>query len=165
MVPLEHQRRLGYIGIARVRAAADEHLLHRQLLHILQRLDIVGLVRAGNQRFERGQIDVDDLIVLSIRVRQQFGVGFGALLRGQELFHLLVCREDGGRCAQLCAHVRDGRTLGHLQRGCTGAGVLIHVAQAALDGDAAQHFQNDFFCVDAGTQRAGQSHIDNTGHL
>ena len=165
MVPLEHQRRLGYIGIARVRAAADEHLLHRQLFHILQRLDIVGLMRAGNQRFERGQIDVDDLIVLSIRVGQQFGVGFGALLRGQELFHLLIRGEDGGRCAQLCTHVRDGGTLGYLQRRRAGTGVLIHIAKTTLDGDAAQHFQNDFLCVDAGAQRAGQAHIDDAGHL
>lgn len=134
----EHQRCLCHIGIAGVGAAANEHLLHRLLFHQPQRLHVVRLMRAGRQRFQRRQIQLDHFIVHRIRVRQQFRVGIGPVLCGQKLFHLCVCRKDGAGRAHLSTHVGNGGALRHLQRFHAGAGILIHLAQAALDAHPGQ---------------------------
>ena len=55
---------------------------------------------------------------------------------------MLVAGEDRGRRAQLGAHVRDGRPLGHGQRADTRATTYRYAAHAALHGQPPQHLQD-----------------------
>ena len=50
---------------------------------------------AGDERFQRREVDLDPAVVHGIFVREQRGVGGGPLLCSQKGLHLLVCREDG----------------------------------------------------------------------
>ena len=83
------------------------------------------------------------LVVFSVRVGLQPHPLAGAAAGGEELARALVAGEDGGRGAELGAHIGDGGAVGHGEGLDAGAAVLHDLAHAALDAETAQDFQND----------------------
>ena len=145
-----------HIGIRRVGAGADEHLIHLDFAAFLDSLHDVGHVGLGHQGLQGGKVDLDDLVVGGIRVGLEFRpVGLAALGLEERAGHV-IRREDGGGRAQLRAHVGDGGALRDGQRGNALADVLHHLAHAALDSQPAQDLQDDILGRHAVLQLAGQ---------
>ena len=121
-------------------------------------------MRAGGQRRQRRQIDLDDVGVPRAAVGFERTVRVLSPLRFQESLGHVVGGENRGRGAELGAHVRDGRALGHRQRFDAFAAVLDDLAHAAFDRQPAQHFQNHVLGRDVGSQPAGEFDFDDLGH-
>ena len=115
-----------------------------------------------DERFKRGQINVEDFVIRRIRVCGQRHEVLLTLLRFEERMGHFIRREDGGRRAEFRAHVRNRRTLRDTQRFHAVADVLHHLADAALDGQPAQDFQNNVLRRNAVGQLAMQAHADDT---
>ena len=165
MPALEHQSRLGDIGIAGVGAASDEYLLNLLFLHILKRNHVVRLVRTCAEGNQFAQIQLHFPVVGAALVRGQLHKVRLPLLGLQEFSDLLIRRENGGGRAHLSAHVGNSRALVHRQGGGSRAHILKDLAQSALDAHPAQHLQNHFLGVAAWLQVAGQVYFNNLRHF
>ena len=161
---LEDMRDLHQVGVAGVGAGADAHLVDLHALELGERLDRVGRVGTGGEGSELAEVDHDVLVIDSVVVGLELGIGVLAALRLQEGEGVLVGREDRGGSAQLGAHVGDGRALRDGERFHTFAGILDDLADAALDGQDAQHFEDDVLRADVLLQLAGQLDFDHLRH-
>ena len=164
MMALQHERRLGNVRVARVRAAADEDLLDGQLLHRFELVHVVGQVGARHEGLESGQVELDALVVDGVLVGQQLDELVRTVLRLHEAANLLVGREDRRGGAHLGTHVGNAAALGNLERRGTGAHVFERAAQTALDAHPAQHLEDDVLGVHTGLERAGQVDLHDFRH-
>ena len=161
----EDQGGTGDIGVAAVGAAADENLLDRFLLDLRHLVDVVRGVGAGDEGFQLAQVDLDIFVVITALVSLHLDEVLLTVLCDEETTNRLVCREDGTGCAQLCAHVGDGGTLGNFHRLNARADVLVDTAQTALDRVAAEHLEDDILAGAARTELAGQIDPDDLRHF
>ena len=124
---------------------------------------VVGHVRQRHHRHQRRQINLHRLVIRRIRVGGQRDKVRLAALRLQEAARHLVRGEHGRRRAQLRAHVGNGRTFGDGQRLNARPRVLHHLAHAALDGEAAQQFQNHVLGGHASAEPPREAHAYHAG--
>ena len=155
-LPLQDPRDPHHVLVAGVRAAADEHLVDFDRPDVLHGIHVIRHVRLRHQRLQGIQVDVHDLVVLRVRVRAQFGEIALPALGLQERPGHLVAGEHARRRAQLRAHVRDRRALGHGQGLHALADVFHHLADAALDAQPPQHLQDDVLRRHTVGQPAGE---------
>ena len=161
---LQHGGDLEHVVQGGIGAGADAYLID---LHVFQRLHghhVVRAVGTGDHGFQGAQVNVDDLIVLRVRVAGQGNVVLFPALRGQKLSRDLVGGENGGGRAQLRTHVGDGAPLRDGQGGNALAAPLDDRAHAALDGEDAQQLQRYVFGGDVGSEPARQVHLVHFGH-
>ena len=100
-------------------------------------------------------------VIDSICICLLFAPDFASALCFEECLSHIVRRENGGCCAQFCTHVGDGSTFRNRQGLDTLAAILDDLANAALYGHPAQHFQNDILCSHPRRKLAGQFYLDN----
>ena len=160
----QYGSRLRYVRIARVRARAYEHLAHFLLGKLRERLDVVWLVRTGGERLKLVEIYMNFAVVFGAGVSRQLDKIFFSVLFSHKAEHLPVRRENRRSGPHLRTHVRDRRALRHLQRFNSWPCVLIDAAETALDALAAQHLEDNLFCVDAGLQPSREKNFDYPGH-
>ena len=151
-----------HVGIGRVRAGTDKHLIDLNRAALLDGFHDVRHMGLRDERLKRGQINVEDFVIRRIRICGQRHEVLLALLRFEERMGHFIRREDGGRCAEFRAHVRNRRALRDTQRFHAVADVLHHLADTALDGQPAQDFQNNVLRRNAVGQLAMQAHADDT---
>src|SRR5919199_1706168 len=145
------------VGVARIHRRAHADLRDRRAGDLLDRHDVVGVVRLGDERPELVQVDLDAVVVRGAVVRADVGEVVLALLDAQPLARLVVGREDGRRRAELGDHVRDRPALGDRQLGRAAAGELEHTVLAAAGGEPAQELEDDVLRLDPRPrERAGQ---------
>ena len=157
-------RHAHHVEIAGIGAGADAHLIDGLALELLDGLDVVGRVGTSRQRLQRGEVDLDHLIIHSVVVRAQLAVILFSVLRLQKGSGGFVGREHRGGGAQLGAHVGDGRSFGHAQGLDALATVFHDLADAALDAHHTQHGENDVLCRYPRRELAGEVDSDHLGH-
>jgi len=74
---------------------------------------VVGIVRLGHQRAERGDVDLDALVIGGAVVGAAVTEVVLAVLAGEPVARALVGREQRRCRTQLGDHVRDRGALGH----------------------------------------------------
>src|ERR671925_1948161 len=84
----------GQVLIPGVHAGTEADLVGRRSGELVDRDDVVGAVRLGDQRDQRGQVDLGLLVVAGAGVRPKLDELVLALLTTQEASGLLVGRED-----------------------------------------------------------------------
>ena len=155
---------LEHIEQGRIRARADADLIDLCARERCDRDDVVRAVRAGDHGLQRVEIDVDNAIILCVRVARKGGEVRRAPLGREKRARHVVRREDGRRRAELGAHVRDRGAFGHGQRRDAGAAPLDDRADAALDRQDAQQLEADVLGRDIGLQRAGEVDLEHLRH-
>ena len=121
-------------------------------------------MRAGNQRCDFIQSNRYFLIIGCICVSGKLYPILAASLCVKEFLCHLVRREYGCSCAQLCAHVCDGCSLGNGKRLYAFTCVFHHLADTAFNGQAAQYLKNNVLRGYPGGKLACQVHTANLGH-
>ena len=96
-------------------------------------------MRAGGQRLQRGEVEVDHLVIYGVGVGGEGNVIRFTALRFQERMRRLVTGENRRGSAQFRAHIRDGGALGHAQTLDALAAVLNNLAHAAFHSEDAQY--------------------------
>ncbi len=157
-------RHAHHVKIAGIGAGADAHLIDGLALELLDGLDVVGRVGTSRQRLQRGEVDLDHLIIHCVVVRAQLAVILFSVLCLQKGSGGFVGREHRGGGAQLGAHVGDGRSFGHAQGFDALSAVLNNFADAALDAHHAQHGEDDVLCRYPRRELAGEVDSDHLGH-
>ena len=160
---LEDAGHAHHIGIGGVGAGPDEHLIHLDGAALLHGFHQVGHVGLGHQGLQGAQVDLDQLVVGGVLIGAQGHEVLLALLGLEEGMGHLVRGEDGGGGPQLRTHVGDGGALGDGEGGNARADVLHHLAHAALDGQAAQHLQDDVLGRHGIGQAAGEADAHHLG--
>jgi hypothetical protein len=120
-------------------------------------------VRLGDQRDERGQVDLGLLVVARAGIGAELDELVLAPLAAQEVPGLLVGREDRGGRTQLGDHVADGRPLGDRERGHPWAGELEDPIEAALDRVPLDEVKDEVLAGHPGRQLAAQMDADDAG--
>ena len=162
---LEDVGDLHHIEEGGVGAGADADLVDLQLAAVLRLdlgngLDVVGGVRTCRLGYEGGQVDLDGLVVDGIVIGLLLAPDLAAALCLEEGLGDLIGGEDGGGGTELGAHVGDGGTLRDGEGLDALADVLDDLADAALDGHAAQHLKDDVLGSDPRRELAGQLDLD-----
>ncbi len=184
------ERLLGDIGgagdvlIGRVGARADETRGERVGVavggdiggHLRDRPCEVGGVRADDMGFEGVEIDLDDEVVVLLRIGRDLGVGGQEIavglgqrrdpraLGGVEIgLHAFVIGEDRGRRPELGAHVGDGGLAGAGDRLGSFAEVLDDAVGAALDGEDVEELENDVLGRRPAVERTREFDADHLG--
>ena len=135
-----------------VGAGPDHDLIDRRAFHLGDRHHAVRGAGQRDERLERGQIQLDLLVVLGIGVGSE-RTPVGAASEPLEVLpRRLVRGEHAGRQRQLGAHVADGRALGERERGDTGSRVLEHLAASAPRRVAAEQLEDHVLRGDPGTE-------------
>lgn len=123
-------------------------------------------------RFQRGQLQFDDLIVLGVRIRRQQtlvligGSGdFRASSRLQIILHPVIIWEDRGGGADLGAHVANGGHPGAADAVDAWTEIFHDGTGTALDGENTGHFQNDVLGAGPTLELARELHADHLGTL
>ena len=160
----QQRRDLEHIEQGRIRARADADLIDLRARERRHGHDIVRAVRAGDHGLERVEVDVDDAVIVRVRVALQRGEVRRAPLGGEKCARHGVRREDRRRRAELRAHVRDRRALGHGQRRDARTAPLDDRADAALDRQDAQQLEADVLGGDERAQRAGEVDLEHFRH-
>ena len=145
-------------------AGADADLIHLNALQTADGHHLIRHVRAGDQRLQRVQINVDNPVIGRIGISGKgCEVGFPPLCLQKGAGHF-IGGEDGGGSPQLCTHIGDGGPLRNGQSSDAGTTPFHHMTHAALDGEKPQDLQADVLGGDEGTQRTGQFDLDDLGH-
>ena len=118
----QHGARQGQVQVAGVDRRAHAHLGDLGARDLLDRDDVAGRVRLGDERAELAQVDLLAVVVLGVVVGAHLLEVVLALLALQPLARLVVGREDGRGGAQLGDHVRDRPALGDRPAGRTSPG-------------------------------------------
>ena len=170
-----------HVLVGRVGAAADKG--HGNIVHVAlclylfgQMGDRTGKVRcmgADHVRLQRGEVNVDDSVVESVRVCLNFRVCFQQMpvltrllnqsapsRRLQVEGHVVVEGEDGPRCAELRAHVCDGGLTGAADGPRAGAEVFNDAVGAAGDGQHAGQVENNVLRRRPALELAGEANAD-----
>ncbi len=158
LAPFQESGHAHHVGIRRVRAAPDGHLVHREPGQRLDGRHLVGSVRLGGKRHDGSQVELERLLAAGTFVRRQLAPGRAAPLGLEERAGDSIAREDRGRHAQFGAHVGDRGALRHAEAGQAGARVFQHTPRVALGRKAAQQMQDHVLGRAPGPQRAGQKH-------
>ena len=111
-------------------------------------------MRTCRHRGEGREVNGERLVVNGVVVRLLFAPHIGAPFGGEKCACDLIGGEDGGRRAELRAHVGDGGALGDGERLHALADIFHDLADAALDREAAQNFEDDILCRDPGAELA-----------
>ena len=152
------------IEVRGIRAGTDADLIHLDRANGIHGLHIVRAVRAGNHRHEGGEIHSNFLVIDGVRIRSERNPVLLAVLRLQESARHFIGGEDGGCRAEFRAHVRDGSTFRHRQRGDAFAGILHDLAHASLHGEDLEHLQDDVLCRNPGGEAACQVDAQHLRH-
>ena len=99
-------------------------------------------MRHSREGLEGAEIYVDDFVVNRIVVRLDLDPVLLSALSGEESLRHFVGGENGGRCAELRAHVGYGCALGDGKSLDSVSAVFDYLAHAALDGHDAQNFED-----------------------
>ncbi len=150
----------GEVVVGGVHRGADAHLNRSSAGDIGDRDDVAGRLRHGDQRLQRGEVDLFALVVAGAVLGAQLGPLVSALLRGQPLAHPLVAWEDRPGRARLDDHVADRGAFGDRQRGHAVAGELEDRARAAAHTVSAQQFQDDVLGLHPVGQSSRQRDLD-----
>ena len=160
----QQRRDLEHIEQGRIRARADADLIDLRARERRHGHDIVRAVRAGDHGLQRVEVNVDNAVILRVRIaRERDKVRRASLGREKRARHV-VRREDGRRRAELGAHVRDRGALGHGQRRDARAAPLDDRTDATLDRQDAQQLEADVLGRDIGPQRAGEVDLEHLRH-
>ena len=162
---IHDHRRHGEIAQSRIRGRTDVALVDLATGHLRHRHHLAGAARQGDQRFERGQVDLVVLVVVGILVRRQ-GVEliFATLARQKPSYRVVRRKHRGGR-AEFSAHVGDHVAVHRAEMGQTRSVVLDDAANAAVHIVAAQHLQNHVLGADPVRQAAAEPHSHDLRHL
>src|SRR5919205_561175 len=152
------------VGVAGVHRRAHAHLGDRRPRHLLDRHDVVGVVRLGHQRPELAEVDLHAVVVLGAVVGPDVREVVLALLAAQPVSRLLVGREDRRGRAELGDHVRDRPALGDRQVGRARPGELEDLVLAAAGAQAPQELEDDVLGLHPRPlQRPLQANLDHLG--
>ena len=161
---LENSRHLEHVVERGVRAGAYADLVDFYLAYFRNFLNIVGHMGHSREGLEGVEIYVDDLVVNRIVVRLDLDPVLLSALSGEESLRHFVGGKNGGRCAELRAHVGYGCTLGDGKSLDSVSAVFDYLAHAALDGHYAQNLENYIFCADPRRKCAVQVYACHLGH-
>ena len=152
------------VGVRGVRTGTDTDLLDGQAVEFGYGHHAVGHVRLRGQRNQRGKIDGFFFIIRGVGVGAELQpVGFAAHGLEEGAGHA-VGGEESARGAEFRAHVGDGGAFRHGKGGDAGPGVFKHAAHAALDGAAAEQFEDDVLGGSPAGERPGQEDAHDLGH-
>ena len=126
---LEQRRRGEQIAQRRAAVAAEEHLRHRLPGEVAHGAHLPLLVE--QQRVDRAEIDVDDLLAGRARVGRERAVRLRAALIAQEHLGALVAHEERRRGADLRRERRQHAALAHRQQARARPRELEHHRRAA----------------------------------
>ena len=160
LASLERHRDHRKVAVARVRAGADQHLADLFPGEFADGLDVVGTRRAGRERLDLVERDLDDLIVFGVRVGRERDEILFTLLRFQENAGRFIRRENARGHAEFRAHVRDRRALRDRESRDAGAEVFDDRADVPFRGQDREQFQNHVFCGAPRRELPGQLHAD-----
>ena len=163
LLPLQDGGGGHQVPVGRVGAAADADLVDRGPFHFHHRLDVVGAVGGRDQRLKVTEVDGDDLVVGFFSGGRHLLPRLAALLRLEEAVSDVVTGEDGGRRPQFGPHIGDDRPLRDREALDAAAEVFHDLADAALDGEAAENLEDDVLGADPGRERAFQVNADYFG--
>ena len=136
----------------------------------------VGRERTVDVRFEFGEVDLDDAVVVLGRVGIDFlvggevdlggEVGNGLTARGGEVAgHGVVVGEDGGRGAHFSTHVADRGLAGGGERGGAFAEELDDAVRGALGAEHAGELEDHVLGGGPALKLAGELDADDLRHL
>ncbi len=136
----------------------------------------VGRVRPHDVRLELGQVHLDHLVEVLLRVGEHLRIGdqvgavrlgerglIGAIGRAQVGGHAVVEVEEGGGGAELGAHVADRALAGGADRLRAGAEVLDDLVGAALHGEEPAEIGDDVLGRGPAAELAGEPHAHELG--
>ncbi len=149
-MPFEDVRHLHHVQQRRVGAGTDADLVDLQLADLSHGLDIVRRMRTCSKRHQFTQINVQFFVINSVRICLLLAPDFASALCLQELLGHFVRRENRSSRTQLSTHVGDGGTFRNGQSLDTLAAVFDDLADTALYGHPAQHFQDTSFAATHG---------------
>ena len=116
-------------------------------------------MRTCSKRHQFTQINVQFFVINSVRICLLLAPDFASALCLQELLGHFVRRENRSGRTQLSTHVGDGGTFRNGQGLDTLAAVFDDLADTALYGHPAQHFQDNILCSHPRRQLAGQFYL------
>ena len=160
----DHLRGDREVAVARVGRGADVGLVDLRPGDLAHRHDVAGARRLGDQRLERGEVDLLVQVVARARVGKDLGPVVLAAFVAQEAARRLVGGEDRGRRAELRAHVGDDVAVHGGEARETGAVVLDDAAEAALDAVPAEHLEDHVLGADPVGQAAAEAHAPDLRH-
>ena len=176
-----HVRGAGDVLVGRVGARADQGhrdrvgvvVLGHRPRHLGDRTRQVGGMRSDQVRLQPRQVDLDHLLEEALRIRFDLRVGRHQVRAGlrqvgerravggaQVRVHLRVEGEDRGRGPQLGPHVGDRPLAGAGDGAGAGAEVLDDPVRPPLDGQDAEHLQDDVLRGGPAGQLAHKTHAD-----
>ncbi|MNZ68343.1 hypothetical protein D3C78_866080 [compost metagenome] len=161
---LEHHRHDGEIAQARVGRGADHALVHRPAGHLADRDHVAGAAGAGDQRHQRGEVDLDLLVIVGGGVGEQFAPVRFAAAGGEKRPQHVIGGEHAGRRPEFRTHVGDDVAIHGAQAFKPVAVVLEDLAHPSADIVATQHFQDDVLGADPVGQAPGQADADDARH-
>ena len=134
------------------------------MAELVDGLGVLREVRARNGRTERGQVDLDGLLVLSVGVGLECGdVAVNAAL--DVVHRLVVHRENAVLRTGLDRHVADGEAVVHGQLVRAFADELHRLVQRAVHADLADNMQDDVLAGNPRAQLALENELDRARHL
>ena len=116
------------------------------------------------KRNQLGEVDVYFLVVNCVGVCGHRNVVLFSALSLEELESSLVGRENRGGSAELCAHVGDGSALRNGQALYALAGVLHYLANAALNGELTENFQDNVLCGNPVVELSSEVYLNDLRH-
>ena len=140
---VEDVRHLHHIVKGTVGAGTDADLIDLHTGELRDLFHVIGRMRARRHGFEFRQIDLDRPVVLRAVVRGKGSVVALASFRLEETSRDLVRREDRSRCAELGAHICDGRPLGNGKSTDALSGILDYITDAAFDAHNPENFEDN----------------------
>ena len=121
-------------------------------------------MRVADGGFEGRQVDLNDLLVLGVRVGLvEHRLPLAAALE-VGLGHV-VHREDAILCARLDGHIADAQAVIHRQRSDARAGELHRFIQRTVHADPTDDVEDEVLAGHPRGQRSGQNEPDGSRHL
>ena len=153
----------GHVLPRAVRARADQDLLDRRSLDLADGDDVVRGPGKRDERLDCREVDLERVVVAGIGVGGEGPPGRVAPEAREVAPGDLVRGEDRRGQAELGAHVRDRRALGHRQGRHARTRVLEDLAEAPADGESPEQLEDDVLGGDPGPEPARQHHLDDAG--
>src|SRR5215207_10056090 len=157
-------RRDGEVAVARVGRRADVGLVDFRPGDLAHWHDVAGARRLGDQRFERGEVDLFVDVVSCAIVSEDFDPVLLAPFIAQEPARRRVRGKHRRGRPQLRAHVGDDVAVHGGQPGEAGTIVLDDAPEAALDAVPAQHLQDHVLGAHPIRQAASEAHAPDLRH-
>ena len=161
---LQHCGHLQHIVQRRIGAGADTDLIHLCTGNGLHAHHIVGAVRAGDHRLQRGQVNLNNAVIRCICIAGKRNIIPFPALSLQKRPGGFIRGEDRGGSAQLRTHIGNGSALGNGQGLNTFAAPLNNCAHTALYGQNTQQLQAYILSGYIRIQSACQLYLKHFGH-